>query len=193
MYNLATMVTKKSGFEELSHSADWQMRVWAKSLPALFAEAARGMNALAGVKPSPGPRVRRDFETEAPDAESLLVAFLSELVWAAEQENLVFDTFKVVLKDSRLNVRMTGSQILSVNKSIKAVTYHNLQIRKTDDGFQVEIVFDVCSPGARYDPHPGLDQNFRPRMGNPAHISSRHARSGAHFCHTCTARTHCRG
>ena len=101
------------------------------------------MNALAGVKPSPGLRVKREFEAEAADAESLLVAFLSELVWAAEQENLVFDTFQVVLTDTKLKVRMMGAHILSVNKSIKAVTYHNLQIRKTDDEFQVEIVFDV--------------------------------------------------
>jgi SHS2 domain-containing protein len=137
------MVARKSGFEELPHTADWQMRVWATSLPGLFAEAARGMNALAGIKPSPGARVRREFEAEAADAESLLVAFLSELVWAAEQEQLIFDTFKIVLKDSKLKVRMSGEHILSVNKSIKAVTYHNLQIRKTGDGFQVEIVFDV--------------------------------------------------
>jgi SHS2 domain-containing protein len=137
------MAARKSGFEELPHTADWQMRVWATSLPGLFAEAARGMNALAGIKPSPGARVRREFEAEAADVESLLVAFLSELVWAAEQENLIFDTFKIVLKDSKLKVRMSGEHILSVNKSIKAVTYHNLQIRKTGDGFQVEIVFDV--------------------------------------------------
>lgn len=137
------MVTRKSGFEELPHTADWQMRVWATSLPGLFAEAARGMNALAGIKPSPGARVRREFEAEAADAESLLVAFLSELVWAAEQENLIFDAFEIVLKDSKLKVKMSGGHILSVNKSIKAVTYHNLQIRKTGDGFQVEIVLDV--------------------------------------------------
>ena len=135
--------TSESGFEELSHTADWQLRVWAPSLPELFAAAARGMNALSGAKPAPGPRVTRHFEAEAPEAESLLVAFLSELVWIAEQEKLVFDAFKVVLKDSKLKVRMSGSHILSVDKSIKAVTFHNLQIQKTVAGFQVEIVFDV--------------------------------------------------
>jgi SHS2 domain-containing protein len=139
------MVTSRSGFEELSHTADWAMRVWAGSLPALFAEAARGMNALSGAQPAPGPRVRRTFEAEAPDAEDLLVAFLSELVYTVEQENLIFDAFKVDVKGSKLKVIMSGAPILSLNKSIKAVTYHNLQIRKTEDGFgfSVEIVFDV--------------------------------------------------
>jgi SHS2 domain-containing protein len=137
------MVNIESGFEELSHTADWAMRVWARSLPELFAEAARGMNALSGIKSTYGPRVSRTFEAEAQDGENLLVAFLSELVWAVEQEYLVFDSFDVVLKGSKLKVIMSGAPILSINKSIKAVTYHNLQITETETGFQVEIVFDV--------------------------------------------------
>ncbi len=143
MYNNLPMYNGKSGFEELPHTADCQMRVWATSLPALFAEAARGMNALTGTQPAPGPRVTRKFEAEALDTESLLVAFLSELVWAAEQENLVFDEFKVAIRGSKLKARLSGTRILSTNKSIKAVTYHNLHIRKMGADFQVEIVFDV--------------------------------------------------
>jgi SHS2 domain-containing protein len=130
-------------FEELQHTADWFLRVWASSLPELFAEAARGMNALSGAHPAQGPRLERTFAAEAPDAESLLVLFLSELVYAVEQENLVFVFFKVVLDGSKLNVIMSGAPIISINKSIKAVTFHNLQISETKDGFQVEIVFDV--------------------------------------------------
>jgi protein archease len=137
------MEAMDSGFEEISHTADWQMRVWAKSLPELFIAAARGMNTLTGAKPEPDRRVTRTFEESAPDMESLLVAFLSELVWAVEQERLVFDEFKVELKGLRCKIRMSGSPLAAIDKSIKAVTYHNLAIRQTQTGFQVEIVFDV--------------------------------------------------
>jgi len=130
-------------FEELQHTADWALRVWAGSLPALFSEAARGMNALSGAQPASGPRLSRTFAAEAADVESLLVLFLSELVYAAEQEHLVFETHEIELKGFKLKVNMMGAPLLSLNKSIKAVTYHNLQIRKTDAGFEVEIVFDV--------------------------------------------------
>jgi len=130
-------------FEELPHTADWALRVWAADLPALFVEAARGMNALSGAQPSARPRIRRAFAAEAPDVESLLVLFLSELVYAAEQEHLIFDAFEIDLEGSELKVNMSGAPLLSLNKSIKAVTYHNLQIRSTDSGFEVEIVFDV--------------------------------------------------
>ena len=130
-------------FEELPHTADWALRVWAPSLEGLFSEAARGMNSLSGAQPAPGAPLIQVFSAKAPDPESLLVLFLSELVYAAEQEHLVFDTFKIELNGSELNVNMSGVPLLSLNKSIKAVTYHNLQIRQTKVGFEVDIVFDV--------------------------------------------------
>jgi len=38
---------------------------------------------------------------------------------------------------------MDGAPLLSATKIIKAVTYHNLRIRPTARGYEVEIVFDV--------------------------------------------------
>jgi SHS2 domain-containing protein len=131
------------GFEEVSHTADWSARVWAPDLPSLFAEAARAMNSLAGAVPDNAPRLKQTFTAEAPDAESLLVAFLSELVYYAEQEKLAFDRFEIQMADRTLQVEMEGAQIASIDKAIKAVTYHNLKIRKTNAGFETTIVFDV--------------------------------------------------
>jgi protein archease len=131
------------GFEELEHTADWAMRVRGPDLTTLFLFAAKGMNALAGMTLTPGPRVQRILEIEAPDAESLLVAFLSELVYYIEQEHLGFDHFDLQLRDNSLQVMMVGAPIESIDKAIKAVTYHNLKIRQIDNGLEVEIVFDV--------------------------------------------------
>jgi SHS2 domain-containing protein len=134
-------------FEEIQHTADWCLRVWAMNLSELFAESARGMNALSGTRLTPGPKTDRTFESTAPDPESLLVAFLSELVYAAEQEHLAFESFQVSelkgLDGWKLKIEMSGAPIESIDKAIKAVTYHNLQIRQTERGVEVEIVFDV--------------------------------------------------
>lgn len=130
---------RRMGFEEISHTADWSARVWARDLPSLFTEAARAMNSLSGT----GPRVTRTFEAEGPDAESLLVAFLSELLYYQEQEGLAFDVFDLRVASQWLKVQMEGSQMDSSEKAIKAVTYHNLKIEKTNEGFETAIVFDV--------------------------------------------------
>lgn len=131
------------GFEEISHTADWSVRVWADDLPGLFAESARAMNALTGVVTAPGPAARRSFESRGPDYESLLIAFLSELVYYEEQENLAFTEYDIRIVDTRLTVEMEGAPINSVDKAIKAVTWHNLKVEKTARGLEVEIVFDV--------------------------------------------------
>ena len=131
------------GFEEISHTADWSARVWAGDVPSLFAESARAMNALAGTMIGEGPRLQLRFVSEGPDVESLLVAFLSELVYYQEQENLAFDRFDIQMSDKRISVNMEGSEIVAADKAIKAVTYHNLKIEKTNHSFETTIVFDV--------------------------------------------------
>jgi len=135
------------GFEEITHTADWALRVWASDLKGLFVEAAQGMYVLLGAQTAKGPHVKRTFAAEAQDAESLLVAFLSELVYAAEQERLAFASFRVrTLERSdgwTLEAEMSGAPLVSLTKAIKAVTFHNLQIQQTAQGYEVEIVFDV--------------------------------------------------
>jgi SHS2 domain-containing protein len=137
----------QSGFAELPHTADWAVRVWAPDLAGLLAAAAQGMNRLAGIVPADEPRTWRRFEIESPDAESLLVTFLTELLYLAEQESLAFDNFDLETAQHTgsygLRARMEGAPIKEHAKPVKAVTYHNLQIRVTDHGLEAEVVFDV--------------------------------------------------
>ncbi len=134
-------------YSEIPHTADWALQVWASDLPALFREAALGMNALAGMQLSAGSRISRSFQAAGPDAESLLVAFLTELIYYAEQEHLGFDQFDIHLEDRseemHLQVTMQGAPLEHIQKVIKAVTYHNLAIRPSENGWEVTLVFDV--------------------------------------------------
>ena len=78
-------------FEEISHTADWSIRVWADDLRGLLAESARGMWMLTNAEQAEGPRARREMSLEAYDAEGLLVAFLEELLYLSESEKIVFN------------------------------------------------------------------------------------------------------
>lgn len=131
------------GFEEIPHTADWAIRVWGEDLPALFTEAAQGMNALSGVQLKPTPRAIRMFEHEAPDAETLLVAFLSEILFLEEQQGLGFDKFTLRVRDTSLEAEMEGAPLISLAKAIKAVTFHGLRIARTRTGCEAKIIFDV--------------------------------------------------
>lgn len=132
-----------AGFEEVEHSADWALRVWAPDLPALFEQAALGMQALAGIELKPQPLLSRKLELEAPDPESLLVAFLGELLHYADSEGIGFRQYSLAIDGGHLKARLEGAPIYKVDKEIKAVTFHNLAIQPAAGGLQVQLVFDV--------------------------------------------------
>jgi SHS2 domain-containing protein len=133
-----------SPFREIDHTADWALEVWAPTLEALFVEAARGMQALAGAEPGDGPRVQRQISLRAGDAESLLVSWLQELLYLTEDEGLALDEFRFAsLTAALLEAQVTGAPARHLEMVIKAVTYHNLAIRAGEFGYSVTIVFDV--------------------------------------------------
>jgi len=136
-----------AGYEEVPHTADWALRVWAPDLPSLFQQAAAGMYALAGVVLAADAHLERDLTFTASDAETLLVAFLSELLYVAEQERLAFDHLTLTIvagpQEYVLQAHLRGAAIRSLAKMIKAVTFHNLKIRSLEQGLETEIIFDV--------------------------------------------------
>ncbi len=133
-----------SPFREIEHTADWALEVWAPTLAQLFVEAARGMQSLAGAQAGSGDARELRLVLSALDAEGLLVAWLQELLFYTEADGLVFDAFEIeALTETRLLARVSGRPAGRLDKAIKAVTYHNLAIRPTLDGFRVTLVFDV--------------------------------------------------
>jgi SHS2 domain-containing protein len=130
-------------FEEIRHTADLSIRIWADNLPTLFSEAALGFLAVSGIILSESPGVKKEIEICSQDPESLLVAFLSELIFWAEQERVAFDKLTIDIKGDQLFATMTGAPIKEINKYIKAATFHNLKITESNSRVEAEIVFDV--------------------------------------------------
>lgn len=133
----------EAGYREVEHTADWQLEVWAPDLPLLFAQAALGMYALSGTRLGPEPRVVREIDLQGQDPESLLVSFLTELLYLGESQGVGFDGFNLQLNGDHLFAKVEGAPIQAQSKEIKAVTYHNLEIREISRGLEVSIVFDV--------------------------------------------------
>ncbi|MBT3390452.1 MAG: archease [Chloroflexi bacterium] len=132
-----------AGYREIEHTADWELLVWAPDLPALLEQAARGMFALSQTELAEGLRRPIEFELPFSDRESLLVDFLAELLFFAEEQNLAPEQYQLNFDGINLKVSLAAAPILSQAKEIKAVTYHRLQIRATEKGIEVNIVFDV--------------------------------------------------
>jgi SHS2 domain-containing protein len=133
------------GFEEVEHTADKALRIVGINLKELMISAAQGMTQLmVGDVSKISSKIKKSIEMQAVDAESLLVEWLSELAYWAETEMLVFKKFKVThITATRLQATVWGATVRELEKHIKAVTYHNLEIRQTPKGLEATVVFDV--------------------------------------------------
>ena len=141
-YNQIQM--KKQGFQEKSHTADWEIEAWAVDMEGLFKQTAEGMASLSGLEIGGATNEElRYIELTARDEETLLVRFLSELLYWVENENVGFKVRRIAFHRRHLRAEIEVGPILKIDKIIKAVTWHDLVIRKSEGVFSVSIVFDV--------------------------------------------------
>jgi len=137
-------MSSQATFVEVEHTADWAIRVCGTTLPELFANAATGMYSLVADLPSVKPAVRRAIEVKGVDAEALLVNWLNELIYHTEMDGEVFCEFHIEsFEPTHLRATVRAGRGIELKKQIKAVTFHNLQIVLTGDGYEVTLVFDV--------------------------------------------------
>jgi SHS2 domain-containing protein len=136
---------QQADFEEVEHTADWALRIHGPDLRGLLINAARGMNSLLIDQPETVPLDREEtFELDGLDPESLLVNWLSELAYWAEQEQIIFHVFDLPeVSPTWLRAVVRGGRAPGLKKHIKAVTYHNLAIIESEDGLTATVVFDV--------------------------------------------------
>jgi len=132
-------------FEEVEHTADRALRIHGRNLEELFANAAAGLNSLMLASASGSAEsVEKRLDLDAADAEDLLVSWLSELAFWAETESLIFSRYHFAeLSPVRLRAVVTGGPVNALQQHVKAVTFHNLAIRREPDGLVVTVVFDV--------------------------------------------------
>jgi SHS2 domain-containing protein len=132
-----------SSWREIEHTADWALEVWGRDRADLFRNAALGMAGLLRGRPS-GARKRTRILLEAPDTETLLVDWLTELLFWLEEGDLVLEDVKIEeIGETSLIGQATGVGGTDLVRHIKAVTYNELAIRSTEEGLKTTIVFDV--------------------------------------------------
>lgn len=140
------MNREESGFREVDHTADVEIEVWGTDKTSLFEKAAQGMYHLSHIreKEHTPETAAHSFQLNERDLESLLVAFLSELLFYLETEQLKFEKFTLEFEeDHSLRAQLEGFQIAGLDRDIKAVTFHELDIKRTGTGWIVNVVFDV--------------------------------------------------
>jgi len=130
------------GFQLVEHTADVGLRVWGRSLEELFESAAKGMFSIIGAPEEHG--VERSIFLTADDLETLLVDWLSHLLFLHETRQETYDRFEVSIRPCwTLRGAALGGPAGVHGSEVKAVTYHGLKIDREGDLYTATIVFDV--------------------------------------------------
>jgi SHS2 domain-containing protein len=132
-----------SGYQELDHTADLALKVWADDFHALLSCALQGMYHLMRVEMDESWQAARTFTVRGAALETQLVDFLNELLYYCEDHGLVFDEVTFQDTGEGFTVFVEGYQMKKCERLIKAATFHDLQIEKTEAGLKTVIVFDV--------------------------------------------------
>jgi len=128
----------------LDHTADLAIEVWGNSLEDLFANAAAGMFAQMADLAQVPVSVRRKIRVEGDDSETLLVAWLSELLYLREVNREAYTQFEVRFPmRGKLDGVAIGGPWRAFDRPVKAATYHGLMIEHKDGRYQATIIFDV--------------------------------------------------
>lgn len=138
----------KPRYQELEHTADLAIRVWGKDLAELFANAAYGMFNLMVDVDKLGAEAEHNISLAAGDKEALLVDWLSELLTLHDLHREAYRDFDVHSlavdnQGARLEATVRGSKVEQVKIVIKGVTYHDLRIEETPEGYAATLVFDI--------------------------------------------------
>ncbi len=138
-------------YEFTSHTADVAVELSADSREALFAEALRAFTDTVTDPETVEPAEEHALAAEAGDLESLLVEWLSELVYRFDVDGLLFRDAEVRIEETEDGYRLTaraGGEAYDADRhalevQVKGVTYHELRVERRDGEWFGRVVFDI--------------------------------------------------
>jgi SHS2 domain-containing protein len=139
---------RDAGFELREHTADLALYAWGASLESLFIAAADGLYAAIGTLAFSGNGEPDQLDIQANDTTNLLQEFLSELLFRFETRDVALTDLRIdELTDTRLRAATTRRTIdpdrSVLDREVKAVTYHDLEIVDRAGRLEVTVVLDI--------------------------------------------------
>ncbi len=143
-------------FEIIEHPADVGFRAYGATLKELFENAALAMLSLGCALDHIEEREQREVAANGSDIEALLYAWLADILAVADAEQLVFRRVEIKRLhlgkangegEGEVHGTARGEKFdkarHAANTYIKAVTYHQLRVEQTSDGWHAQVFLDV--------------------------------------------------
>jgi SHS2 domain-containing protein len=135
-------------FEFFDHTADVGVRVRADTLAGLLCAGGEALYAVIGRLETAGDVHERPFQFSGDDLAVLLRDYLAELLVLFErQRRIASDVTDAVFDGHALRVTTRLAAVdrrrSTYQREVKAVTYHELELHRTADGYEASFIVDI--------------------------------------------------
>ncbi|MEM4633718.1 MAG: archease [Candidatus Anstonellaceae archaeon] len=126
----------------LEHTADIMFEAYGKDYPEALENAAKALFSVMG---NAKAEEVVDFHHSAHSLEELTVQLLADMLAYADAHEIVFSKFKVQEFDEQKNevVLRAWGEKKRPRDSVKAVTYHELAVKKDKQSWIIRVLLDV--------------------------------------------------
>jgi len=141
-------------YELFDHPADIGLRIYGRNLEELFTHAARGLTDLmTDVQKDKFGLVIKASEHEEiclheESVSDLLFSWLRELLYLFSAKKLIFQKYQFDKLNEKELVAHAAGEFFDPERheqrvEVKAVTYHQFSVKKTRQGWQAQVIFDI--------------------------------------------------
>ncbi len=135
-------------YEIIDHTADLGIVVKGGTIKDLFVNAANAMTDLMAKVDIRDKGAKRKVSVEGEDLPDLMVRWLSEILYLFDGEQVVVSAIEIgSISPIRLRSTLTVVPLKKgrheMLREIKAVTYHQIAVEETPDGWEARIIFDI--------------------------------------------------
>ena len=146
--NSRSDVIQMQSFRTLEHTADVGFEAFGSTREEVFANAGRALMNIIVDLDSIEAREEVPLQISGPDPESVLVNWLSEILYLHDAEGWLFRDFEIQsLQDNSLRAMARGEKFLRPRHQakllVKAITYHQLALEENPQGWRAQVYVDI--------------------------------------------------
>lgn len=139
---------RKKSFKIFDHTADIGLELHGKTLKDLFVTAGQAVVMLTVDQLPAGHPFQRKVCVQGKDRESLLVAWINEILYRIQSKKFLPNNFYIAsLTDTACEAVLKGETLHPrrhrVLREIKSATFHQLAVTRSMGGWKAKVVLDV--------------------------------------------------
>lgn len=146
----ASYTSNMKKYRLFDHTADIGLDICGRTQKELFAHAALAVTEvmISFKHPPVRPGRKKILTLEGSDPADLFVNFLREILYFFNGEKRIVQRCDILSCGRKhivasLFLKRFNEKAHSVNKELKAVTYHGLSVKKVKNGWRARVIIDV--------------------------------------------------